>query len=97
MKKQFLLTTILCLGSVFAPDAGAEGLKTLDGRANFSEFNYTGSDKFYRENQLSSESEFFNPILPGWYSDPALCTNGEGDYYLTTSTFSYFPGVLYIP
>jgi alpha-N-arabinofuranosidase len=35
----------------------------------------------------------YNPILPGWYSDPSICTNGEGDYFLVTSTFSYFPGV----
>ena len=35
----------------------------------------------------------YNPILPGWYSDPSFCTNGEGDYFLVTSTFSYFPGV----
>jgi alpha-N-arabinofuranosidase len=30
--------------------------------------------------------------LPGWYSDPSICTNGE-DYFLVTSTFTYFPGV----
>ena len=38
-------------------------------------------------------SRFYNPILPGWYSDPSICTNGEGDYFLVTSTFTYFPGV----
>ena len=26
-------------------------------------------------------------------SDPSICTNGEGDYFLVTSTFTYFPGV----
>lgn len=31
--------------------------------------------------------------MPGWYSDPSVCTNGEGDYFLVTSTFTYFPGV----
>ena len=27
------------------------------------------------------------------YSDPNVCTNGEGDYFLVTSTFTYFPSV----
>ena len=42
---------------------------------------------------LSGKDVVYNPILPGWYSDPSICTNGEGDYFLVTSTFSYFPGV----
>ncbi|NLK99984.1 MAG: glycoside hydrolase family 43 protein [Clostridiales bacterium] len=33
-----------------------------------------------------------NPILPGFYPDPSVCRVGD-DYYLVTSTFSYFPGV----
>ncbi len=33
-----------------------------------------------------------NPILPGFYPDPTICRVGD-DYYLATSTFSYFPGV----
>lgn len=33
-----------------------------------------------------------NPILPGFYPDPSICRVGE-DFYLVTSTFSYFPGV----
>ncbi len=35
---------------------------------------------------------FNNPILPGFYPDPSLCRAGD-DYYLVTSTFSYFPGI----
>ena len=35
---------------------------------------------------------FNNPILPGFYPDPSICRVGE-DYYLVTSSFSYFPGV----
>ena len=61
--------------------------------AIFSSFSYEGNDDFYADNPLASDSAFYNPILPGWYSDPSVCTNGEGDYYLVTSTFSYFPGV----
>ncbi len=63
------------------------------GEALFDNFSYVGNDSYYREHPLSSESEFYNPILPGFYPDPALCTNGQGDYYLATSSFTYFPGV----
>ena len=60
--------------------------------AYFDYFSYKGQDDFYAENPLNSEDEFYNPILPGWYSDPSICTNGE-DYFLVTSTFVNFPGV----
>lgn len=33
-----------------------------------------------------------NPILPGFYPDPSICRVGE-DFYLVTSSFSFFPGV----
>jgi len=59
----------------------------------FDNFSYVGNDSYYREHPLQSETEFYNPILPGFYPDPALCTNGKGDYYLATSSFTYFPGV----
>lgn len=61
--------------------------------ALFDDFNYKGEDDFYVSNPLPGEDYFYNPILPGWYSDPSICTNGEGDYFLATSTFTYFPGV----
>lgn len=35
---------------------------------------------------------FQNPILPGFYPDPSVCRVNE-DYYLVTSSFSYYPGV----
>src|SRR5699024_765468 len=35
---------------------------------------------------------FQNPILPGFYPDPSICRVND-DYYLVTSTFSYYPGV----
>lgn len=61
--------------------------------ALFDFFTYEGEDDIYVSNPLSSEDQFYNPILPGWYSDPSICTNGKGDYFLATSTFSYYPGV----
>jgi xylan 1,4-beta-xylosidase len=35
---------------------------------------------------------FNNPILAGFYPDPSIC-RVDSDYYLVTSTFSYFPGL----
>lgn len=60
--------------------------------ALFDSFNYTGNDDFYNENSLPAKSSFYNPVLPGWYSDPSVCNDGE-NYFLVTSTFSYYPGV----
>lgn len=61
--------------------------------ALFDNFSYQGKDRFYEDNPLLGNDSFYTPILPGWYSDPSICTNGEGDYFLVTSTFTYFPGV----
>ena len=35
---------------------------------------------------------FHNPILPGFYPDPAICRVGD-DYYLVNSSFEYYPGI----
>ena len=53
---------------------------------------YDGNDDVYNNNPLPDYESFYNPRLPGWYSDPSVCSNGD-DYFLVTSTFSYFPGV----
>jgi len=42
---------------------------------------------FAQDNQ-----KFQNPILAGFYPDPAICRVGE-DYYLILSSFAYYPGV----
>ena len=63
------------------------------GVAVFERFTYEGRDAVYAAHPLPGADAAYNPILPGWYSDPSFCTNGEGDYFLVTSTFSYFPGV----
>ncbi|WP_321479792.1 glycoside hydrolase family 43 protein [uncultured Bacteroides sp.] len=60
--------------------------------ALFDDFSYKGEDDFYEKTPLPDASSFYNPILPGWYSDPSICRKGD-DYFLVTSTFSYFPGV----
>ena len=63
------------------------------GVAVFESFRYEGRDAVYQAHPLPTKDAVYNPILPGWYSDPSFCSNGEGDYFLVTSTFSYFPGV----
>lgn len=35
---------------------------------------------------------FRNPIIPGFNPDPSIVRVGD-DYFLTTSTFEYFPGL----
>lgn len=41
---------------------------------------------------LTQFNTFTNPIFPGFYPDPSVCRVGD-DYYLVTSSFTYFPGV----
>ena len=60
--------------------------------ALFSHFDYKGSDDYYAENPLTAPTQLYNPILPGWNSDPSICRTGS-DYWLVTSTFGYFPGL----
>ena len=39
----------------------------------FDKFLYKGFDDFYNENPLTDKGSFYNPVLPGWYSDPSIC------------------------
>jgi alpha-N-arabinofuranosidase len=86
---------VLIASSGCTPQTGDSSLiaAATDSLALFSHFRYTGQDDYYTQHPLTSDDSFYSAILPGWYSDPSVCTNGEGDYYLATSTFSYFPGV----
>ena len=102
MKKKQILkvcsVTLLstCLFGSFMASCGSsvKGLPVVEkSTALFDDFTYTGEDDFYAFNPLPDGGYFYNPILPGWYSDPSICTNGEGDYFLVTSTFTFYPGV----
>ena len=35
---------------------------------------------------------YSNPVIPGFYPDPSVCRAGD-EYFLATSSFTYFPGV----
>ncbi len=38
------------------------------------------------------DTQYLNPIIPGFWPDPSICRVGE-DYYMVNSTFQYFPGI----
>ena len=56
--------------------------------ASFDWFEYKGDDKL----PAPKASEYRNPVLSGFYPDPSITRVGN-DYYLVTSTFSWFPGI----
>ena len=35
---------------------------------------------------------YSNPVIPGFHPDPSVCRVGD-EYFLVTSTFTWFPGV----
>jgi alpha-N-arabinofuranosidase len=59
--------------------------------AEFDWFHYEGSDPSDVATP-AAPGEYRNPILKGFYPDPSITRAGH-DYYLVTSTFSYFPGI----
>jgi xylan 1,4-beta-xylosidase len=59
--------------------------------ASFDWFEYRGEDPVDRANQPTPD-QYRNPILQGFYPDPSVTRVGK-DFYLVTSTFSYFPGI----
>lgn len=42
---------------------------------------------------FSAQEEFLNPILAGWYPDPAITDDGHGNFYMVHSTFAFYPGI----
>jgi xylan 1,4-beta-xylosidase len=103
MKKYYALNKIhviflmiLFLNTSYLKSQNQDDMEELNAAnrtsAYFDYFTYKGEDQFYVENPLPDEEYFYNPVIPGWYSDPSICSNGE-DYFLVTSTFIYYPGV----
>ncbi|MES2987226.1 MAG: glycoside hydrolase family 43 protein [Pseudomonadota bacterium] len=58
--------------------------------AQFKWFEYRGADPI--DALPLGPNEYRNPILRGFYPDPSVTRVGD-DFYLVTSTFSYFPGI----
>lgn len=40
-----------------------------------------------------SQEMITNPILAGWYPDPSITDDGQGNFYMVHSTFAFFPGI----
>ncbi|HEY7236386.1 MAG TPA: glycosyl hydrolase 115 family protein [Gemmatimonadaceae bacterium] len=59
--------------------------------ARFDWFEYAGDDSIYRARRVGP-NEYANPILAGFYPDPSITRAGD-DYFLVSSSFSYFPGI----
>lgn len=87
--KQILL--IFCISTLAISCVQKTSQNNGSEKAHFEYFAYNGSEEFYNQNPLE-EGKMYNPLLSGFYPDPSICRKGE-DYYLVTSTFSYFPGV----
>ncbi|MFN3388207.1 MAG: glycoside hydrolase family 43 protein, partial [Allosphingosinicella sp.] len=68
----------------------AEGPAPQPGTAAFDWFHYEGADPI--DALPAGPGTYRNPILRGFYPDPSITRAGD-DYYLVTSTFSYFPGL----
>ncbi|MCH5347503.1 MAG: family 43 glycosylhydrolase [Muribaculaceae bacterium] len=79
--KKLIISTII-FGVVTAVNAAT---------AQFDNFSYTGLDSIYAS-PLTEPGEYYNPVISGWASDPSV-VGRDGDYWLVTSTFGYFPGV----
>ena len=58
--------------------------------ARFDWFEYTGEDEVF--DVALTDDEYLNPILTGFYPDPSVVRVG-GDYYMTHSTFGFYPGL----
>lgn len=70
--------------------AATPALTQTSNLALFDRFDYEGADP--ANAAPVGANQFRNPILGGFYPDPANVRVGE-DYYLVTSTFAYFPGI----
>lgn len=82
-----MLLSMLLLGACTSPEATNPANKN----PRFDWFEYVGNDAVYNQ-QARTDSQYYNPILTGFYPDPSIARAGD-DYYLVTSSFSYFPGV----
>ena len=81
MKRNFL--TLLTIMGITLTVAAQDAV--------FSYFSYTGKDGRFNK-AIDNKKEYLNPILAGFYPDPAVCRKGD-TYYLVNSSFSFFPGV----
>jgi alpha-N-arabinofuranosidase len=89
MKRINLLLKVACIivwtVVLFSCNTAGDGTT-----ATFGYFKYSGADATFAT--VDETREYQNPVLSGFYPDPSICRKGD-DYYLVTSTFSYYPGI----
>ena len=73
-----------------AQPAGTQSTDTRSPAAYFDWFEYTGHDSVF--DQPLPPGSYRNPILAGFFPDPAITRAGDA-FYLVNSTFAYFPGI----
>lgn len=73
---------------LFAAFGASAATAAVPSPAIFDWFEYRGDDPLPQ----AGPGQFNNPILSGFYPDPSITRVGA-DYYIVTSTFSYFPGL----
>lgn len=57
------------------------------------ETNSVKNDEVNDSTVVSQQKYFQNPILAGWYPDPAITDDGKGNFYMVHSTFAFYPGI----
>ena len=80
--KRIFLGVMVCLFTLLTTTHSQEH------KAVFSDFIYEGHDVYYEHHPLKQIDQAYNPILPGWYSDPSLCADGKGKHPYTSQTTS---------
>ena len=78
------LATILALATLVSC---SNTDKDIHSSALFTPLQYEAQGEAY-----NPESQYRNPILPGFYPDPSICRVGD-DYYMVNSSFQYFPAI----
>tara|TARA_A200000159_G_scaffold101670_2_gene94519 strand:+ start:26104 stop:27798 length:1695 start_codon:yes stop_codon:yes gene_type:complete len=88
-----LLTGLLMTGCNSAGSSGSAQQATAKPAAMSAEVTFDWFKYATPNNRPAAPAgEYANPILPGFYPDPSITKKGDY-YYLTTSSFSYTPGL----
>lgn len=79
----------LCCGLIFSVFTSCNHPE--EKTASFRFFSYSGHDEVFKSS-IDRHSQYFNPILCGFYPDPSICRKGD-DFFLVNSSFSFYPGI----
>lgn len=81
------MRAILCMLALIGAMVTLAGSVSAAPVARFSEVTYRAIDA-----PGPAPGHYRNPVLPGFHPDPSVVKVGD-DFYLVTSTFSWFPGL----